>query len=419
MSGQVKETAFYDLLGVSPTAGESEIKKAYRKLAIKYHPDKNKSPEAHEKFKAISHAYEILTDESKRRIYDQYGEKGLSGQGMDGGMDAQDLFSQMFGSSMFGDMFGGGGGRRPSGPQRGKDMMHQLKVSLEDLYNGKSSKLQVTRKIICSGCDGKGGKEGAVRTCDNCHGRGIQVMLRQLGPMVQQVQQTCQACQGEGQIINEKDRCKKCHARKVVNDRKTLEVHIEPGMEDGQSITFSGEADQGPGIIPGNVVIVVSEKAHPRFKRKGGDLFYKAKIDLLTALSGGKLHIEHLDKRVLVVEIIPGEVIRPGETKSVANEGFPVYRQMARGNLYIEFEVEFPSDNWASEEQMKKLEEILPARAPLPAIPAGHDEEEVVLSSIDSSQKSRINGSGNAYDEDDDEDDMHHGGGPNVQCAQQ
>ncbi|KAJ1677363.1 Type I HSP40 co-chaperone, partial [Spiromyces aspiralis] len=372
-------------------------------------------------FKSITHAYEILSDPQKREVYDRYGEKGLSGQGMEGGMNPEDLFSQMFGSSMFGDMFGGGGRRGPSGPQRGKDMGHALKVSLEDLYRGKVTKLQVNRKVICSGCEGRGGKEGAVRTCNDCHGRGIQIIVRQMGPIMQQVQQACPKCRGEGQIIDPKDRCHKCHGQKVVSDRKTLEVHIEPGMEDEQRIVFNGEADQAPGTIPGNVVIVIDEKPHPRFKREKADLYYTAKIDLLTALAGGKLHIEHLDKRVLIVDILPGEVIRPGDVKMIPGQGFPVYRRMMEhGNLYVTFEIEFPDPHWTSEDKLAKLAEILPPRADPGVIPEGYDEEEVVLASVDERQKARMNGerSGNAYDEDD-EDDMHHGRGPGVQCAQQ
>ncbi|RKP06964.1 DnaJ subfamily A member 2 [Thamnocephalis sphaerospora] len=404
----VKETKFYDQLGVSPDASETELKKAYRKLALKYHPDKN--PDAGDKFKEISHAYEVLSDAQRRDVYDRFGEAGLSGDGGMGGgmgMSAEDLFSQIFG--------GGMPRRQPSGPRRGKDMMHQLRVSLEDLFKGKTSKLALQKHVICKGCDGKGGKEGAVRTCNACNGQGVRVTIRQMGPMVQQFQSTCDECRGEGEIINQKDKCKVCSGRKVVQERKVLEVHIDKGMRAGQRIEFKGEADQAPGIIPGDVVIVIDEKPHEYFRRRDDDLYYDAKVDLLTALAGGQIAINHLDNRQLIVNILPGEVIRPDEVKAVLGEGMPAYRHHNRGNLYIKFSVEFPADNWATPEQLAGLESILPARPALPP-PAGKEVEEAVLAVLDAAQQSRANREKSSYDDDDD-DEGHHG--PGVQCAQQ
>ncbi|GMF05267.1 unnamed protein product [[Candida] boidinii] len=168
----VKDTKFYDLLGVSPDATDAQLKKAYRLGALKYHPDKNPSPEAAEKFKEISSAYEVLSDSQKRDIYDQYGEEGLSGGpgGMGGGMDASDIFSQFFGGG--GSGFGGGFGQRPSGPQRGRDIKHVISCSLEELYKGRTAKLALNKTILCPDCKGKGGKEGAVKQCTDCHGSG-------------------------------------------------------------------------------------------------------------------------------------------------------------------------------------------------------------------------------------------------------
>ncbi|ORY05654.1 DnaJ-domain-containing protein [Basidiobolus meristosporus CBS 931.73] len=401
----VKDTKYYDILGVSPTASESELKKAYRKLALKYHPDKN--PDAGDKFKDISHAYEILSDSEKRNIYDQYGEEGLKNEGGPG-MSAEDLFSQFFG----GGFFGGGGPRQPSGPRRGKDVHHALKVSLEDLYKGKTSKLALQKNVICSPCKGKGGKEGAVKTCSTCNGRGVRIIHRQLGPMIQQIQQHCSDCNGEGQVINEKDKCKTCNGKKVVSERKVLEVHIDKGMRDGQKVTFHGEADQAPDVVPGDIVIVIEEKAHPRFKRKGDDLFYNAKIDLLTALAGGHFIIEHLDGRKLKVNILPGEVIKPEEVKAIQNEGMPSHRHHQHGDLYVQFDVVFPERNWTTPENIALLENILPPRE---AQDVKGDVEEVVLSDMDASQKNRAE---HGMDEDYEDEDGH-GHGPGVQCAQQ
>lgn len=247
-------------------------------------------------------------------MYDQYGEKGLSeGAGGMGGMDPQDLFSQLFGGGGGGFFGGGGGGRRPQGPRKGKDLVHRIKVSLEDLYKGKLTKLSLQKSVLCGKCNGKGGKEGAVKQCGSCRGQGVRVTLRQLGPMVQQVQQPCNDCNGEGEIINQKDRCKTCLGKKTNSERKVIEVHVDPGMKDGQTVTFTGEADQAPGIVPGDVVIVIDEKEHPVFKRKGDDLYMEAQVDLLTALAGGTISIPHLSDKILKVNILPGEILKPGE----------------------------------------------------------------------------------------------------------
>lgn len=285
--------------------------------ALKHHPDRNpgKEEEASIKFKDVSSAFEILSNSQKRGIYDQYGEEGLENGGMGGGMggmDPSDLFSSLFGGGGGGGFFGGGGRQRPSGPRKGKDLVHSVKVSLEDLYKGKTSKLALQKHVLCSKCNGKGGKEGAVKSCNDCHGQGIKVILRQMGPLVQQMQQTCPTCNGEGEIINAKDRCKGCHGKKIVSERKVLEVNIDKGMQHGQTVTFAGEADQAPNVVPGDVIIHVEEKPHDLFKRKGDDLYMSQKIDLLTALAGGQFLVNHLDDRTLVVNITAGEIIKPG-----------------------------------------------------------------------------------------------------------
>lgn len=281
-------------------------------------PDKNPSPEAAEKFKELSHAYEILADSEKRQLYDQYGEEGLEQGGMGGGMNAEDLFSQFFGGGGgFGGMFGGG--MRETGPKKARTIHHVHKVSLEDMYKGKISKLALQKSVMCPKCDGRGGKEGAVKTCTGCNGQGMKMMMRQMGPMIQRFQTVCPDCNGEGEIIREKDRCKQCHGKKTTVERKVLHVHVDKGVQSGTKIDFRGEGDQMPGVEPGDVQFEIEQKPHARFQRKGDDLFYQAEIDLLTALAGGAIYIEHLDERWLTVEIKPGEVISPGT--------FPKYRK--------------------------------------------------------------------------------------------
>jgi len=411
----VKDTKLYEALEVECESTDSEIKKAYRKLALKYHPDKN--PNAGERFKEISHAYEVLSDEQKRRIYDQYGEEGLSGEGPGmGGGSAEELFAQFFGG---GGLFGGAGGQAPRGPRKGRDLVHPIKVTLEELYKGKVSKLALQKTILCLKCKGKGGKEGSIKTCKGCNGTGQKIVMRQMGPMIQRFQALCPDCNGEGEIIPAKDKCKECNGKKVTNERKVLSVHVDKGMQDGQRITFAGEADQAPNTVPGDVIFIIETKEHPRFQRKGDDLFYQAKIDLLTALAGGQLAIEHLDERYLLVTILPGEVIQPGQIKVIEKQGMPSYRHHDHGNLYIKFEVEFPEPNWAPQEAIQALTNILPPRH-VPIIPPGAHIDETVLSNVDPLQQrraemgtsgARLNG---AMDEDDEE------GGPHgVQCASQ
>lgn len=405
----VKDTKYYDALGVSPDASESELKKAYRKLALKYHPDKN--PNAGEKFKEISHAYEVLSDAERRQVYDRFGEEGLQGGGMGADpMSAEDLFASFFGGSFFGSS----GTRGSSRPRRGKDMVHELGVSLADLYLGKSKKLAWQKNIICPSCEGRGGKKGAVTQCQQCNGSGVEVTVRQFGPMIQQMQQTCSVCRGEGQIIANKDKCKVCRGKKIIPEKKILDVHIDPGMKDGHRIVFEGEGNQTPDIPPGDVVIIIDEKPHPYFKRKGDDLIFRAEIDLVTALAGGQLPITHLDGHVALITILPGEVIRPGEVKMVANEGMPIYRRSHdRGDLFIQFDVKFPVSHWASEEDLKQLERLLPKRQSLPDL-TGKDVDEYTLSDVDPSR--RMGGRVHAADAMETDEEREE---PQVQCAQQ
>ncbi|ORX53819.1 DnaJ-domain-containing protein [Piromyces finnis] len=399
----VKDTKLYDTLGVSPTASENELKKAYRKLALKYHPDKN--PDGADKFKEISHAYEILSDPHKRETYDSFGEEGLSGDAGGMGMNPEDLFSSFFGF---------GGSSRNSGPRRGKDLVHPLKVSLEDLYKGKVFKLSIKHNIICKACNGKGGKEGAVKSCSDCNGRGVKFVRRQIGPMIQQYQTSCSTCNGTGEIINKELECKTCHSKKVVQETKIIEVPIDKGMTDGQQITFSGEADQAPGIEAGDIIIVVKEKPHDVFKRKGRDLYIDQKIDLITALTGGTFNIKHLDDRYLNVTINPGEIIKPDQTKCINNEGMPTYRNpFDKGYLYVKFEVEFPTTEWYSDEKAQMLKSVLPS-IQQEKIPSNAVIDECVMSNIDPNAKSQQQDRSDMYDDDDER-----GSGPQVQCAQQ
>lgn len=229
-------------------------------------------------------------------------------------MNAEDLFSQFFGGGGLGSMFGGQ--MRNQGPPKSKTIHHTQFVTLEDIYNGKVSKLALQKSVICSDCDGLGGKAGAVKTCTGCNGAGMKTMMRQMGPMIQRFQTVCPDCKGEGEIIREKDKCKKCGGRKTNIVRKVLYLHVDKGVPNGHKVEFRGEGDQMPGVQPGDVQFEIKQKEHLHLVRNGDDLVYKAKIHLYTAIAGGWFWVQHLDApipRYLKVHISPGEVIAPGK----------------------------------------------------------------------------------------------------------
>jgi len=268
-----------------------------------------------------------------------------------------------------------------------------------------------------------------VRTCNNCSGRGIKVTLRQMGPMIQQIQSPCDDCSGTGEIINPKDRCTNCKGKKILPEKKFLEVHIDKGMKSGQTISFRGESDQAPNAEPGDVVIVIEEKKHERFRRgqeglkglKGiegligiindNDLVYVQEVDLLTALGGGHFAIKHLDQRALVVQIAPGEVIKHGDIKAIPNQGMPSQRHHEPGNLYVKLNVTFPDS--IDPASIPLLERALPPRNPIEKF-----DKQVLLEEVSMEAPPEGHSRHRGDDMRDDSMDEDHDE-PRVQCANQ
>jgi len=406
-------TKYYTELGVSKTATADELKKAYRKLAIKNHPDKGGDPE---KFKEISHAYEVLSDPEKRQIYDEYGEdalkEGMGGGGPGGGANPFDIFESFFGGGGMGGHRGGRGG----GKRKGEDVAHPLKVSLVDLYSGCKKKLSLAKNVLCAGCNGTGSKSGKKMTCQSCQGSGVKVSIRQIAPgMVQQMQSVCGECRGSGQAIDDKDKCTKCKGNKVTQEKKILEVDIEPGMTHGQKITFTGEADEAPDTIPGDIIFLLQQKDHPTFKRKGSDLYVEKEISLIEALAGYKFTITHLDGRQLLVSSQEGEIVEPNSFRGVYDEGMPTWqRPFDKGRLFIQFKVKFPEAGEVGDDDVVMLKKCLP---PAKAVDIDMDNcDEVTCSPVDIEAEMR-RAAQREREMQDEEDERSHGGG--VQCAQQ
>eukprot|EP00179_Madagascaria_erythrocladioides_P004531 CAMPEP_0198312046 /NCGR_PEP_ID=MMETSP1450-20131203/3576_1 /TAXON_ID=753684 ORGANISM="Madagascaria erythrocladiodes, Strain CCMP3234" /NCGR_SAMPLE_ID=MMETSP1450 /ASSEMBLY_ACC=CAM_ASM_001115 /LENGTH=409 /DNA_ID=CAMNT_0044014971 /DNA_START=144 /DNA_END=1373 /DNA_ORIENTATION=+ len=406
------ETRLYELLSVSPTASQDEIKKAYRKAAIRHHPDKGGDTE---KFQEVTHAFEVLSDEQKRSIYDSYGEAALKDDGgHPGGGHAADIFEQMFGGGM-GGMFGGmGGAGGRARPRTTEDAVQALRVGLADVYKGKLSKIAVTRKRLCKKCSGSGASaKGKAKTCSGCNGQGIRIVQRMIGPgMVQRFQAECEECDGRGKTIAAGFRCDKCRGAGVNDEKKTLEVYVEKGMRDGQKIVFSGEADEEPDLPPGDVVMVVKIAEHKDFKRKAQHLILEKEVTLAEALCGVSFTIKHLDGRTVHIKSKPGTVIKPNSLMSVMGEGMPVYKRPdEKGFLFIKFDVKFPDS--ISPDLCGKLDAILGPRS-VPIIPDTEEVDEAEMIEFKDYHARESSGNGSAYDED--EDEM---GGQRVQCAHQ
>ncbi|MCF7967818.1 MAG: molecular chaperone DnaJ [Methylococcaceae bacterium] len=326
---------YYQLLGVSRNASDDEIKKSFRRLAMKYHPDRNRdNPEAEEQFKKVKEANDVLSDPKKRSAYDQFGHAGVDpsmggGQGFGGGN-----FSDIFGD-VFGDIFGGGGSRGRGGPQRGSDLRYNLEITLEEAVAGTEVKIQIPTLINCKSCDGSGANKGSsVTTCPTCHGHGAVRM--QQGFFA--VQQTCPTCRGSGKQI--KDPCKSCHGQGRVQDTKTLSVKVPAGVDTGDRIRLSGEGEAGESGAPaGDLYVQVNVKDHAIFTRDGANLYCEVPISFPKACLGGEVEVPTLAGKVALK--IPAET-QTGRMFRLSGKGVKPVRGGAVGDLMCRVRIETP-----------------------------------------------------------------------------
>jgi len=343
---------YYVLLGVSREATLEEIKKAYRKLAMQHHPDRNPGDKAAEtKFKEANEAYDVLKDEQKRAAYDRFGhaafEQGMGGGGGGGGFDFGAGFADIF-DEMFGEMMGGR--RSRGGPQRGADLRYNMEITLEEAFHGKKAKITVPSSVSCESCKGTGGKDGAApKTCSTCRGAGK--VRSQQGFFT--IERPCPTCQGAGRVIS--DPCPKCRGAGRTRKDKALEVTVPPGVEEGTRIRLAGEGEAGgPGAPPGDLYIFLAIAAHRMFQRDGANLFMRMPIAMTTAALGGDLEVPSIDGGAIKVTIPKG--CQNGHRFRLRGKGMTVLRSTARGDLFLEAAVEVPVN--LTDKQKKLLQEF-------------------------------------------------------------
>lgn len=347
---------YYEILGVTKSASEEEIKKAYRKLAIKYHPDKNPDDKsAEEKFKEAAEAYEVLSDSEKRQRYNQFGHAGVGGASGGfggGGMNMDDIFSQF--GDIFGGSFGGFGGSRSGGRRvaRGTNLRVKVKLTLKEIANGVEKKIKVNKHVSCKTCSGSGAKNGQFETCRSCNGSGAITRVQQtiLGAM--QTQTTCGTCNGEGRIV--KDKCNTCHGDGIVRAEEVISINIPAGVADGMQLSMQGKGNAAPrGGINGDLLIVIEEEEHAQLKREGNHLIYYLNISFPDAALGTTVEIPTIDAKAKI-KIDAGT--QSGKVLRLKGKGLPDVNSYGRGDLLVEISIYTPTH--LSHEEKKILEEF-------------------------------------------------------------
>lgn len=341
---------YYDILGVDKRASSDEMKKAYRKLAMKFHPDRNKDPEAENKLKEINQAYDVLKDEQKRAAYDRFGhaafEGGMGGGARGGGGGPGDFgggfggaFSDIF-EDMFGDLMGGqarGGARRSgNGPLRGSDLQYTYEINLEEAFKGKEATITIPTHEVCDSCNGSGAEKGTgAETCPTCKGTG-RIRLQQ-GFFT--IERTCATCQGQGTIV--RNPCKKCGGKGRVRKEKTLKVRIPAGVDTGRRIRLGGEGEAGlRGGPNGDLYVLLSVRAHKFFRREGSNLHCKVPIPMTTAALGAEIEVPTIDEARAKVKIPAGT--QTGQQLRLRGKGMSSLNTDNRGDMFIEVMVETP-----------------------------------------------------------------------------
>ncbi len=351
---------FYEILGVTRNAGPDEIKKAYRKLAIQHHPDKNPGNKAaEEKFKEAAEAYEVLSNAEKKQRYDQFGHAGMSGNtgfgGGGGGFSMEDIFSQfgdIFGSGGFGGFSSGGsrGGRRVN---RGSNLRVKVKLTLEEIVNGVEKKIKVNKYVSCTSCHGTGAHNGSGHTtCSTCRGSGQVTRIANtiLGQM--QTSSPCPACGGEGQIIT--DKCKVCFGDGIVKAEDVISIQIPAGVGDGMQLSVSGKGNAAPrGGIAGDLIVVIEEITHEQLKREGIHLYYDHYISFIDAAVGTSIEVPTVDGKAKV-KIDPGT--QSGKVLRLKSKGVPDINGYGRGDLLVNINVWTPQK--LSREEQVMLEKL-------------------------------------------------------------
>ncbi len=328
---------YYEILGVEKSVSDADLKKAYRRLAMKYHPDRNPDdPEAEKNFKEAKEAYEVLSDAQKRAAYDQFGHAGVN-QGPGGGPGAGAGFGDIF-EDIFGDIFGGGGARPGGGGQRayrGSDLQYNLQLTLEEAVNGTEVEIRVPTMVTCEACDGKGTASGSEpETCPTCHGAG-QVRMQQ---GFFSVQQTCPHCRGTGKVIT--DPCNTCHGEGRVEQHKTLSVKVPAGVDTGDRIRLSGEGEAGINNGPaGDLYVQVVVKPHDIFVREANNLTCEVPVSFTMAALGGEIEVPTLNGKVMLK--VPAET-QTGKMFRVRGKGVKSVRGGAEGDLICHIVVETP-----------------------------------------------------------------------------
>lgn len=337
---------YYDIFGMTrSTFDKQKLKKAYKKLALKYHPDKNpNNPEAQKELMRITEAYEALSDDEKRKVYDRYGEEGLKSGGHGAGdFHPDDIFEQFFGSG-FKFNFGGGGhgGFGFNHKPRTPDARVELKVSMEDAYKGATLTVSLSRQRKCSECGGVGAKRPEdIQTCPDCRGSGVKVFIRQMGMgMMQQVQTTCDKCQGRGRTF--KSVCGVCRGGKVVRREEPLHVRIEAGCPEGHVVKFKNGADESPDVESGDLYVIIRTDTHPYLTRDKNNLYCELTVNMMDALLGFTRQIKHLDGHMVTVKR-DNVVTQPNQVLTIPGEGMPEHGDTPAGNLYVTIRVLLPS----------------------------------------------------------------------------